>query len=180
MPTILELANLDNPPSATSVINQNFDTLNDAVDALEEDLAVIDQAVGTQVTRAFARGYRTAAVNSPNNAWGAVALDTEDYDTTSIFNIANGRFTPTVEGYYLVNMRCRTGTTGSIAVAIGKNGAEALGVGGDIAASLGSGGSGIIHCNGTTDYLELFVFTNTARAITVGSFDTWMSVYGPL
>lgn len=180
MPTILELANLDNPPSATSVINQNFDTLNDAVDALEEDLAVIDQAVGTQVTRAFARGYKSAAANSPNNAWAAVALDAEDYDTTGIFSTVTGRFTPTIEGYYLVNIRVRTGTTGSISCAIGKNGTESLGLGADVAASLGTGGSGIIFCDGDDDYLELFVFTNTARALTTGSFDTWMSVYGPL
>jgi hypothetical protein len=215
MPSVdtTELANLDNPASATAAINLNISNLDAGVAAsvakagdtmtgplnmngqritnLPEavadtepvrlgDIADIVEAASDELSVKYkARGYRTAAVNSPNNAWGAVALDTEDYDTGGIFDTATGRFTPTVAGYYLVNIRARTGTTGSIAVAIGKNGSEALGVGGDIASSLGSGGSGLIHCNGTSDYLQLFVFTNTARAITTGSFDTWMSIVGP-
>lgn len=127
-----------------------------------------------------ARGYRNAALNSPNNTTAAVALDTEDFDTGGIFDPTTGRFTPVVAGYYLVSGRVRTNTTGTICVHLFKNGAFEQGLGSEVASSSASQGTTLIHCNGTSDYLELAAFTSSVRAYSVGNdFDVWMSVLGP-
>lgn len=38
----------------------------------------------------------------------------------------------------------------------------------------------MIFCNGSTDYVECYAFTNSIRAFTTGVFDVHMSVIGPL
>jgi hypothetical protein len=130
------------------------------------------------------RGYLAAAANSPNNAFGKVPIDTVSFDTGAGWNAGTLRYTPPISGYYLVVGRARTNTAGGaftnvISVAIAKNGVLQAGIGGD-SPGFAAGGSGIFTANGTTDYFELQAFTGSIRAYTVGTFDTWFSVYGPL
>lgn len=88
-----------------------------------------------------------------------VLFDVELFDTNS--NFASSRFTPTVEGYYQVN--ARTGFSSSVLTrgqaAIRKNGV-AVNTLEDTngSAAYSSIGSALIYMNGSTDYLEIYVF----------------------
>ena len=92
-----------------------------------------------------------------------VLFDTETFDTNS--NFASSRFTPTVAGYYQINATVRfNGTFTSAGLILFKNGANA--------GYLESGtanfvtGTSLQYMNGSTDYLELYVFaTGSSRAI---------------
>jgi hypothetical protein len=127
-----------------------------------------------------ARVYLTAATNTATGAWTKLALDTVDYDNNGMWNSTSKRFIPQKAGYYQVNARVRTSTSGALTLAIGKNGSAHHGISTDGTADFGVAGSSLIYCNGTTDYLELFYFAASARAISTGTFDTYLEVVGPL
>lgn len=126
-----------------------------------------------------ARAYLNTATNTTTAGWQKVPVDTVDFDTNSIFNTTSKRFIPKKAGYYQVNLRARTGTTGTLVLGIGKNGTQVKAAGDDIGSVYALGGSTLIYCNGTTDYLEMFVYATAARAYTTGSFDTFVEVCGP-
>jgi hypothetical protein len=50
-----------------------------------------------------ASAYRNAALNINDQTWTEVVCDAELYDVGEDFNVANGRFTAPVAGYYLVS-----------------------------------------------------------------------------
>jgi len=104
-----------------------------------------------------------------------VLFDVELFDTNS--NFASSRFTPTVEGYYQVN--ARTGLSSAVLTRsqarIHKNGTNVNTLedtNGSTAYS--SIGSALIYMNGSTDYLEIYIFL--AGATTMydgGAAITW-------
>jgi hypothetical protein len=112
---------------------------------------------------AYASAGQTVTLNTVTK----VAIDTENFDTNSNFDIVNNRFTPTVAGYYQVNgcIRGVVASTFTVIIAyIYKNGVE--NTRSQISATLTATGStqiavnNIIFMNGTTDYLELYGFLN--------------------
>lgn len=100
-----------------------------------------------------------------------VTFDTETFDTNN--NFASSRFTPTVAGYYQVNygvgMVMTTGALGTFLYKSGNpiaNGSYIVGsanIGGAIVAS----NSAIVYMNGSTDYLEVYVYQTTGLTTTV-------------
>jgi len=124
--------------------------------------------------------YRATAGNSHTTGWAKVALDTVSFDTNSIWDAANTRFIPKKAGYYQVNMRVRRNTSSTLVAGVGKNGSLHKVLGPDSGSMFGSGGSVLVYCNGTTDYLEPFLYSTSAIAYTTGPVDTWMDVAGPL
>lgn len=120
------------------------------------------------------RAYRATSNQSvTTNVRTKVQFNAENYDTNSCFDsTTNYRFTPTVAGYYQMNMILGTGgtltrtqrqmessTLGSIRIS-------------DIAANEPSiiGGTDLVYFNGTTDYIECYVtLTGTSPNITYGS-----------
>lgn len=104
-----------------------------------------------------------------------VLFDVELFDTNS--NFASSRFTPTVEGYYQVN--ARVGLSSSVLTRsqarIHKNGTNVNTLedtNGSTAYS--SIGSALIYMNGSTDYLEIYVFLAGATTIyDGGAAVTW-------
>jgi hypothetical protein len=90
-----------------------------------------------------------------------ITFTTEEFDTNS--NFASSTFTPTVAGYYQVNAQVgiTTATTNTtLLTAIYKNGSVAK----SGSVSTGStylypqsNASAIIYCNGSTDYIEIYV-----------------------
>ena len=90
-----------------------------------------------------------------------VLFDTEVFDTNS--NFASSRFTPTVAGYYQVNWTASASSVQSRLIAsLYKNGTEYFratdnaGVGGS--GQWSAAGSSLVYCNGSTDYLEVYVY----------------------
>lgn len=139
--------------------------------------AVAEIAGSGSATMIKARAYLNTATDSPANAIAKVLLDTESFDPNNFFDTATKRFTPNRSGYYQVNASVRTGATGNIDIHIYKNGVSVA------YASFSGQYSGVIsdliYCNGTTDYIELYAYTSSARAYKVGASATYLSVFGP-
>jgi hypothetical protein len=112
-----------------------------------------------------------------------VPINTVVYDTNNCFNTSTNRFTPNVAGYYQVQgavfISPPNNTSGFI-LQIFKNGALFQQVHRNQYEvnfnQLACGGT-IVYCNGTTDYLELYVWQNGGSTQTFGNNGTvtWFS-----
>jgi len=103
------------------------------------------------VTQSFGAGATTK-----------VLFDTEEWDTNS--NFSSSRFTPTIAGYYQINASMTAiYAAGESALFIHKNGAQnrtLLDMRGETLYMLS--GSSVVYCNGSTDYIEIYVYTQNA------------------
>jgi hypothetical protein len=117
--------------------------------------------------------YSTATQSITTSTSTKVTLDLEDFDTNS--NFASSRFTPTVAGYYQINGGCNGGgSAGSMTrsfAKLHKNGTEWKR--GNDSSPSGTNGqsvvSSIVYLNGTTDYIELYMWiTATGPVIAYG------------
>lgn len=105
-----------------------------------------------------------------------VTFDTETFDTNN--NFASSTFTPTVAGYYQLNVNLNFGTTGSGQVNLFKNGSIFLN--GTPATYNGSIGgimplSCMVYMNGSTDYIEVYTYTTATVTINSGAQNTQFS-----
>jgi hypothetical protein len=111
--------------------------------------------------------YRSTTQTFSSATWTKIQCQTEEFDTASAYdNATNYRFTPLVAGYYQVQVQVAfafTGTSTTTGVAVYKNGSATKYLQLPYVA-LTSGtmisGSALIYCNGTTDYLEAYVYSN--------------------
>ena len=113
--------------------------------------------------------YPNANQTVTSSTFTKIALNTELFDTNNCFDsTTNYRFTPTVAGYYQVNASMGfTGTVSRVIIDIYKNGSEYL-RGTDIVVTGNNvSTSSLVYCNGTTDYLEAFVFITGSGTLTV-------------
>ena len=123
---------------------------------------------------------QNAAQTIPNGTYTKVQYNSEEFDTNSYYdNATNYSFSPLIAGYYWVygsvggNFSGAGGTT-TMVVSIYKNGTP-------IQYSAGSIGgvvyqnfvNGLVYCNGTTDYLEIWVYHNFGSS--VNTFGTTQS-----
>ena len=127
------------------------------------------------VTRATSTQSFTAST------WTVIAYNSENWDTNNNFDTSNYRFTPTVAGYYQINVNVGlifTGTSTVTGVGIYKNGSiycinvpyatfntnSILSV------------SGIVYLNGSTDYITGNVYSNgTSPSVNNALHETQMS-----
>jgi hypothetical protein len=99
-----------------------------------------------------------------------VVIDTKEYDTANCFNISTYRFTPNVAGYYQVNGSCYLANS---CVSIYKNGTEYKR--GTQWATQNASVSTEVYCNGSTDYLELYVLTTGTAGTGAYTFATFFN-----
>jgi len=112
--------------------------------------------------------YISAQQNVSASTWTKVQLATEEFDTNNNFdNSTNYRFTPTVAGYYQINAGLNTAGSsfGSISkMAIYKNGTAYKGNMLNLSGTYLNYGvinlSTVVYLNGSTDYVELWGWTN--------------------
>jgi len=111
--------------------------------------------------------YMSGDQSISTNTWTKVQFNSELFDTDNFFDsTTNYRFTPTVAGYYQINFRSRTIGTSSTATyfSIHKNGSPAGINSAALATNAGFQSmqtvSGIIYCNGSTDYIEFYVYND--------------------
>jgi hypothetical protein len=100
------------------------------------------------------------------STWTKIQFNTEQFDTASCFdNSTNYRFTPNVAGYYHISLSAGHGASGNnVLAAIYRNGTQY-----QVASAPGTSGtydpsacvSCVIYFNGTTDYVEGYIITNT-------------------
>jgi hypothetical protein len=143
---------------------------------------------GTPSYRGFAAELR-GTFSIPSGAWTKISLNTEMHDTHNQFDPSgpNYRFTANQAGYYQVNAQIviEDATNNSkILCAVYKNGSiEKLMGRGTVSATSGEfagfGGSAVIYMNGTTDYLELYGWSNSTniRFVSPGVGYTRMDAY---
>ena len=107
------------------------------------------------------------SVNS--GAYTKVLFATENYDTNS--NFTSSTFTPTIAGYYQINCNVTLGTTaGEFVLAVYKNGSLSKLLLDYTPTNTYAFSSGVlISMNGSTDYLDIYVFQSSGTAKTVSS-----------
>jgi hypothetical protein len=133
-----------------------------------------------------AAGPAFSATNSAAQSVSAttntkVTLNIKNFDTNSNFDATtNYRFTPTIAGYYQINAQAtltvNTNNVG-IQISIYKNGSGyAQGVSqGDGAIYPTTTVSSVIYLNGSTDYIEMYVYISTSGNIAYGNQNTQFS-----
>lgn len=133
--------------------------------------------VGATAAPAF-RAYRNGSQTISAATTTKVALNAESFDTNGNFDsTTNYRFTPTVAGYYQVNGLVAF-TTGAGQAVIYKNGSTYT-TGVEVTYNGSLGGhlpvSDLIYLNGSTDYIELYVYLTTGTTISSGESNTAFS-----
>lgn len=105
-----------------------------------------------------------------------VTFDTETFDTNS--NFASNAFTPTVAGYYQINVNLGFGSTGSAQVNLFKNGSLVQNA---VAITYNASIGGVmplscmVYMNGSTDYLEVYTYSTAGITVNSGATNTQFS-----
>lgn len=103
--------------------------------------------------------------------WIKVPLNTEYWDTDNAFNTSTYRFQPAVAGYYWLNGNlAATYTSAYIVGNFAYNGSLNQSFGGATVAWFQTG-SAMYYFNGSTDYAELYIYSDYAYG---QNFSTWM------
>jgi len=117
---------------------------------------------------AFSATKLTSSQIASANTWTKVQLTIVDFDTASCFDSsANYRFTANVAGYYQINATVEfNNISASYKTAIYKNGSAYQSAFYDNTTASASCGavSVLLYLNGTTDYVELYGYTNSAAS----------------
>lgn len=121
--------------------------------------------------------YQSTAQSIAANTETKLQFQTKEFDTNSNYdNTTNYRFTPTVAGYYIITGRTQpNGVTTRLFTSIFKNGAEYK-RSTDFAAASTTYGQGygaevvaLVYFNGTTDFVEIYAYSNIAINTVIGT-----------
>jgi len=161
--------------SAPAVAGTNTLTLPANTGTIVTSASGVGDLPSTIAGPAFSAWQSVQQTGITVNTWTKVTLTTETFDTNSNYDTSTSKFTPTVAGYYYI--------TGSVTIvgansayyvigAIYKNGTQysqfsPVSGGGSYYPTSGPFGN-IVYFNGTTDYVELYVFGSAG-----GAFDTF-------
>ena len=120
--------------------------------------------------------YQGTASTITTATFVKIPADTEEFDTNSNYDSStNYRFTPTVAGYYQLSAAFHVSTDSALSRTIlefYKNGVSELRIH-DLSVGRGSSsfranGSTLLYMNGTTDYVEAYVYIDATGTITLG------------
>lgn len=138
--------------------------------ATTQDIITVDangRVAMPQSVVAFS-AYQNTTQSVPNITWTKLQLQAEEFDTASFFDsVTNYRFQPTVAGYYQFEAGFSIAvTSGFVLTALYKNGVIAKSGPNTIATTNGLQGSvvSLLYLNGSTDYVENWVFHSTGGA----------------
>jgi hypothetical protein len=123
------------------------------------------------------RAYATAGTTIGAGATTKITFDTKDYDTNTNYSTANSRFTPTVAGYYQISLGVRptTSTSSETGVYLYKNGSNYETLYDATTVLYNISASALVYMNGSTDYLEVFMYAQTAGTTNFGNSSAWFS-----
>jgi len=118
---------------------------------------------GTLATQGpLASAYNNTTQSISATTLTKVSFQTETVDTDG--NFASSTFTPTTPGYYFINALIYIdGTATESQGLIYKNGSVLIA--GAYCTGVGADVSGVFYCNGSTDYIEIYVFLAAARTL---------------
>jgi len=156
-----------------------------AASKLTGALPAIDGASLTGIKGAAFNAKAGSTLGLSNITWTKVPLNTENYDSDGCFdNATNYRFTPTTAGYYKIfaSIRVTAGAVRALQVGLYKNGSWIQGNYSDFGGTTTIGHlsktfSAILPFNGSSDYIELYVWAqfNSASLTIQNGEDTSMS-----
>ena len=163
--------------SGSLILQTNGTTTALTIDTSQNVAFAKGFTVGATAAPAF-RAYRSGNQTISASTTTKVAFNAETFDTNSNYDsTTNYRFTPTVAGYYQVNSTVAF-TTGAGAISIFKNGSNYVN-GTEVTYNASLGGhmpvSDIVYCNGSTDYIEIYVYLTTGTVISSGENNTFFS-----
>ena len=128
--------------------------------------------------------YQSSTQTIANATFTKVALQSEEFDTAGCFDTSTFRFTPTVAGYYQINGGSGVNiTSGGGVVEIYKNsgrykrGNAATTVSG---ITVHITVSALVYLNGSTDYVELYIYQNSAGSASSHAGSEWNYLNGAL
>lgn len=103
-----------------------------------------------------------------------ISFQTESYDTANCYdNAVNYRFTPNVAGYYAVDCAVAFGAYSIAYVSLYKNGIAASNFGVTVSSGMANVQSmSIIYLNGSTDYIEMYVYLSPGQTLYPGAVNT--------
>jgi hypothetical protein len=144
----------------------------------------IGAATGTTLTLSAMPKMSAYLGSNQTGVSGLVKLniDTKYFDIGTYFNTSTHKYTPLVAGYYAVSARLETTAVSAIVQAIVyKNGADVVAANGSRSGAGGgtfqTGCSGFIDMNGTTDYLEMYIYTASSTDVISGFNSSIFNVY---
>lgn len=115
--------------------------------------------------------YRNSTQSISNNVDTKIAFNAEFFDTNNNFDATtNYRFTPTVAGYYQLNLSIWINVpslnTGITLTTLYKNGSAFLYGGYKLNGNFGeiSTNTWLVYANGTTDYFECYILQSTGSS----------------
>ena len=140
----------------------------------------------TEVGRFTSAGYKPAtapafgAYQSTLQALSAgtstkLVFQTEEFDTDSCYDTSTSKFTPTVAGYYQINMCCANSGGASLQLQIFKNGSSVKFGGYNGSTGGASSFSSIVYMNGTTDYLEFYTYSSAGVNTNAAQQRVWVN-----
>lgn len=161
--------------SATLPVYPGANSTITSLSGLTTPLSVAQGGTGSAGAPSFS-AYRSASGDAVAQAtFVKVNFETEVWDKGSCF--ASSRFTPNVEGYYQINAVIELATAVPGFATIYKNGLEhkrsartsVAGAGVSFAVS------GLVYCNGSTDYIEIYTYHDGVASTTLvgAASETW-------
>lgn len=126
--------------------------------------------VGASAAPAFSASLVVTNQSITSGVATKLQFSVENFDTNSNYNTTNYRFTPTVAGYYQINLSCYASGTALTQqnLYIYKNGSAIHGTVIIVPSSTVSGAftAAVIYCNGSTDYIEAYaLITGTSPIV---------------
>jgi len=128
--------------------------------------------------------FLNVAQSISNATFTKINFDTETFDTNN--NFASSRFTPTVAGYYQVNYNVGLlVTSGVVGLFLYKNGSPICN-GGYSAGSANIGGatwvagSNLMFMNGSTDFLEVYLYQTSGGSANTSTGQNGVSFNGAM
>ena len=147
--------------------------------------ATLPDATGTVMVSgnqpAFS-AYGSVATSLATGAATKVLFQAKEFDTASCYNTSTSVFTPTVAGYYQfsTSVDLAAPVVSNSYIAFYKNGGT-FKYGFHINASTYSLNlSSLIYCNGSTDYIEVYIYQTSAGAINTNPTNTGVYFQGVL
>jgi hypothetical protein len=124
----------------------------------------------------------TFRANTPSSqsfssgTWTKIVYDTKEWDTANCYDTSLARFTPNVAGYYQISGGLLINSATDVFLTMYKNGSPnswfAILT---PSTARGAWGSTLVYLNGSTDYVEIYVYLGGARILNGSSEQTWFS-----
>jgi heat shock protein HslJ len=125
---------------------------------IQRDGVTINKITAAPAFSAFRSSSQQTVSNS---TWTKIQFNSEEFDTASCYdNTTNYRFTPNVSGYYQCNWMIQFDNSVStlMLTSLYKNGTSFKRGEAITGGSYSAGGSALVYMNGTTDYIEAYIY----------------------